>query len=197
MSAPTVIETTSGEATAVNLINALTSALPFASDDKTIPMINAVKVEGSTDGTLVAAATNRYVLGAYTTNYVGNAFDLLLSVDDVKTVVALLKRCRKDEPITLTLSLDRVTVRAAYSGVETTVRNIHEDHYSFPRWRSLIPDHDGKETTAVAFSPTYLALFAKVARARTEPMRMILSGDMRPAKVLIGESFVGLIMPMR
>ncbi len=80
---------------ASDIYSALNTAQQFASSDQTLPMLNAVLLEFSEDMVL-AAATDRFTLGVQRADYAGEAFDVVLSLADVKTLLRIAKTATRD-----------------------------------------------------------------------------------------------------
>lgn len=170
---------------------ALAAVIPLASTDKTIPMLNAVRLVGA-DGKLTLVTTDRYVLGTYVIEYEGPAFEFSLALDVAKKLAATWKKSSAYEPVFIDIDEDKVTFRT-FDG--STMVRIGDD--DFPKWRSLIPDAEpGLPNGTIAFDPAKIALFKGIG-ARMEPMRLRMTGVNRPIRIDIGDYFVGLIMPMR
>lgn len=184
--------TITGEVNANELATALATIAHFADPDKSIPMLNSILLEARA-GRLTAVATDRYVLGTYEIPFEGHDFSALVPLVDAKALTAVLKRQYKAARVSLGCRDDRLTV-VHYEGEVRIRLNDHD----YPKWRALIPDaKDAQECTGISLSPTNIARFAKVPHAKTEPMHLFFKGRLKPVRVQIGESFVGLIMPMR
>lgn len=195
------VTTTKATFKATDLADALRVGSLFASTDKTIPMLHAVRLEF--DGkALTALATDRYTAGLFTVDGEGDAFNANVSVAVVKQILTSLKGAPSYAPVEVIIEevspfTHKITVRT-FDGEITATLNDGD----FPKLRALIPDaHNGDGTGnvgMVSFDPAYLAKFAKVQTGRTKvPARFSLSAPMKPARVDIGENFVGVIMPMR
>lgn len=184
---------------AAELARVIGNALPFASGDRTVPVIVSVRLEADGE-TLTAVATDRYTLGADTVPMDSEPFAFLLSRDDAQRLHKVLKDAGSVDNVTLTVDGDTLTVNTG-----PTVLSFTAQYGEFPKWRSLLPAEDTVEPTdSVALNPEFLARFAKVApdsgRKRkgvgAVPMRITFYGKRR-VLVRVGETFYGLIMPVR
>lgn len=199
------------EIIAAELVNTLANALPFAATDKTLPVLNAVMLRAS-GGDLSAQSTDRYrlaeVLGAAT--FVDPDLRLLVSVEDCKRTVALLKPLLKASPnavvaVSLAPNDHDVRIETAFGAV--TVANVEGE---YPRIRAIFPDNvaSGEDACgANGYTPRYLESFAKVKDLRPNAdknARMLLvggqldsKGHAKPTSILHGDWFRGLLMPVR
>ncbi len=186
----------------------LTEAKLFAGHDATLPMLACVRLE-ATETQLTAIATDRFLLGVSRADYTGEAFDVLIDGSDVDVLARMAKTAKRDEAwreVTVErtdtvpegCTVTSVTFVFAFNTGETlTVKPSEQD---FPKYRQLIPSTDDLETetlglgTEFGFDAGKLARFAKVAGSHV--MQLYPRGP-RPAVVLIGDDFLGLIMPVR
>lgn len=194
------ITTTKVEAKAAELHAALTAVVPFAGTDQTIPMLNALRLEGdATTGKLTVVATDRYVLGTYVIPYEGPSFTVNVALRDVKAALTLIKASINKFVPTLPAYIE---VNEDWVSFHTWDGNLKfrkaDDDY--PKWRGLIPTPQtgtlGLPGGEIGFNPIYMARFKGIGD-KAEPMRMTMFGPLKPAVVKVGESFVGIIMPMR
>lgn len=169
----------------------------FACRDRQLPSIKCVHFE-STAKSLVCVGTDRFTLGASVTDYAddnGEEFAFSLDLPQAKMVSALAKSCRSAmSMVSITLTPGRVTFDFL-SGEGLTVPVLDE---TFPDWRKLIGSQLAREpesTQATGINPVYLARFGRVHNARRMIMRA--TGAASPIVMKIGDSFVGLLMPVR
>jgi DNA polymerase III sliding clamp (beta) subunit (PCNA family) len=183
---------------ASELLNILTKVSAFASTDRTIPMLNAVRLEAS-DGVLIAMATDRYVAAIMTLPYEGNgSFVFHASLADVKTLLAIVKRTDRyaTSPVALSVSdgYPATLHVKTYDGTST----FRDETADFPKLRAIVPDaRKDSPIDAIAVDPKLLARFSKVATKDNQPLRLHFTGSLKPIRLEIGTDFVGLIMPMR
>lgn len=181
----------------------LANTLPAASKDKTVPVLTAVQLVVA-DGTVTACATDRYRLHSDTAPTHDDdktaecAF--LLQRDNVTALVKLLKTCTGAVTITAT---DK-TFACQAMGVTVTYDTLDG---TFPAWRALLPSADVECKIDAPFSinPAYFADFAKVVSSevtygrnkRVTVPTIKAPSPVKPFRVEIGPTFVGLIMPVR
>jgi DNA polymerase III sliding clamp (beta) subunit (PCNA family) len=187
---------------AADLHPVITEAKNFAGRDATLPMLQNVRIE-ATETQLVAVATDRFLLGVSRADYAGEAFTVSIEGQQVDALLRMAKTASRDaqwREVTIERRDDdshNVIEFRFNSGEEITVTpSAHE----FPKFRQLIPTTTLLETETlhespvIGFNAAYLAKFAKIAGAHA--MRVYARGD-KPTVVLIGDDFVGLIMPVR
>lgn len=194
-----------------DLHRALKTAAVFATTDATIPGLRGVKINVLPTGEILFSATDRFRIGIVritATEHAGidpAGQPFYLSLDDVKTLVPLLKVPARDQgkhttDVTLDareLTWDTGTTRGAFR---------HYDHET-PKLFSLI---DTEATTPIVaedakanasrlgVNPAYLASFAKAAWERRDTMIVEpATTPARPCMIRVGDHFLGLIMPVR
>jgi hypothetical protein len=201
----------------------LSDVLPFAGTDDTLPMLRCVRIES--DGKrLLAATTDRFTMGVSkvdfeaTDNEHRNAdgkfeyrnleCEFLLGPTDVSTLIKIAKTVKRDidwRLVTISkvgeippgCTVPTFTYRFAFfSGEQVTVKPFDAE---FPKFKQLIPSGGAVARAATGFTMPYLAKFAKVANDHGGLVRVFSHDDTphgkKPISVLIGDSFVGLIMP--
>lgn len=192
------------------LHNALKNAALFASKDKTLPILNAVKFE-AVDGGLRLTATDRYVIGvafvADQSDAEPTSLSFLLSVDNVKRVLDLVKPARTDPAaasvdITVSDYGRRVTFDTVWAG-SVTVDALEGD---YPRIKALFPDTVPDQigyAPSFGLDPKYGALLGKIkdhrgARAPKEYLALSL-GELssKPIPFTFSDFLSGMVMPVR
>jgi hypothetical protein len=189
---------------------ALRSVAPHADPDAGFPQLHRVRLEIGTEN-LTVSATNRYTIGHALVSIWDNAdgeigaFDL--SPTDIKEILVLFrgKAGDGDEPDnTLVLKADdehlTVTdVSGLFPGKQLQLpRYPMEDNY--PDIAKVISEKLAKgpeSTERLLTSGSMLGLFMKAAAAYGEPLVIDPAGDAGAMLISCGESFVGLLMPLR
>lgn len=198
----------------------LTDVLPFASTDSTVPQLNSVMIEGDANR-LLAITTNRYALGVsrlQADKVHGNPFNdegfvAQFALSDVSNLLKIAKTAARDadwRSVTLVQQYDGTMAFKFASGETITLRMMEPD---FPKWRHLIPDswmvpgmtpaeiHSDKARASLAFTTAQLAKFAKVAQDRSGAMVLFThtsaTDNGKVYSILIGDDFMGLLMPYR
>lgn len=198
--------------TVQDFLRTVSNAALFAGTDETLPVLNAVRLEISepdqnAEVTLTAVATDRYSIGMDTCKAVGvtAAAPLLIRLQDVKSLVKACKNVpTRSRPSTFVVAWveddSRVRFDIAYDNSVT----VRQQDGEFPKYRSLIPDQSAYDAAdgvhRVGLNPVYLARFALVdgGTGKSRPtMVMDWMTATKPAKVQLGDTFTGLIMPVR
>lgn len=188
--------------TAAELHRVLSEAALFASDGASLPPINGVQLT-ATGKHLIAVGTDRFLLGASSAPYEGAKFQVFIRLDSVAVILKLLKPGRR--PVLHRVSL-RVTPKATRLNVEVSA---HEeitlltvptkDGDLFPKWKQLIPAKDESTdgtSRVIGFNPEYLGKFGRLNQ-QYRSARYLFAGPNKPSSVMIGDNFVGIIMPVR
>lgn len=177
------------------LVRVLKEAALFAHSSPDIPVINAVHVEAR-GGDLVAVATDRFVLGASKTELdEPGQFLAVLPLRQVKTITQLAgagKQCFS----TVAIDADDKQVRVAFSSGETLTLPSEVERGAHTKWLKLLESApDCEPSKAMDLNPQLVAKFARLSQASR--MRMHFFGHAKPIRVSVGDSFVGLVMPVR
>jgi len=179
------------------LVRILKEAALFAHSDNTIPVINAVHLEvrGSE---LVAVATDRFVLGASKTELdEPRQFLAALTLRQVKTITQLAgagKQCFS----TVAVDADDKQVKVAFSSGEILTLPTEVERGAHHGWLKLVEAQpDCEPSKAMDINPQLIAKFARLQGSRASRMRMHFFGHAKPIRVSVGDSFVGLVMPVR
>jgi hypothetical protein len=196
---------------AAALFTALSDALLFASPPSAqFPMLEAVRLEFGA-GQLVAAATDRFVLGVSRVEYAGRAFTRLVSGSEAKALAKMAKTAKRDEGSReVTIEDGDVDARTAFAvtfrfstGEAMTVRGLDVE---FPDWRRLLPSDESRMggLVGMGYNPAHVARFTKARPAEQGAgAQMVVfpttgdKGKPGPAVIRIGENFIGLLMPIR
>lgn len=194
------------------LVGTINDAIPFASDDKALPVLNAVQIEW--DGEVLhARATDRYRAGwsRWDSNNEpgdldhwgeGEPFKALISVDDAKQIVSLFKLPAKQgqTPVTVSVGYDAVTIVRdvpGYPDLTAVFHTVTTTFSTFPDLTKFLTDREPEldPTGRVTFEAKKLASFAKV-RAHG-PLQLRFAGEHGTTIVRIGDRFDGAIRPVR
>lgn len=177
------------------LLTLLEGVATHASKDKSLPVLNAVKLEGE-GGALVATATDRYRLIEGTLHALDGRLDpALISLEDTKRVIALAK-AHKANRVQLSRIGDTLTISSLGDSITCTVV---EGNY--PPTGELFAKSEGEPEAVegVAFNPAFMADYAKIA-GKGEAIKLYFNGDKYPIRVRITGDKVtwrALLMPMR
>lgn len=177
------------------LLELLEGVSTHAGRDKSLSTLNAVEVEGG-GGLFIARATDRYRLiegGARALD--GSLDKALVSLDDVKRIVALLKS-HKAHLIGLNRIADTLTVSALGDSLTVTLLG-----GTFPPTAHLFDKSEGEPSAVegVAFNPAYFTDYAKIA-GKGNAVKVYFTGEGKPMRVRITSDTINwraLLMPMR
>lgn len=188
------------------LHTALSDALLFAAPaSMRLPFLEAVRLEFG-DGQLVAAATDRFVVGVSRVEYAGESFTVVVSAREAKALAKMAKtttRSRQASRWVEIVAEGRDVLFQFSTGESMTVRALDVE---LPNWRNLIPRdaHLMGGIVGMGYHPSLVARFTKVRLDEQGPgTSMVLfasvtsSGKPGPTVVHIGENFVGVLMPQR
>lgn len=199
----------------LDLRRALQSVIPHASTDTTTPAICCVNFT-VTDGMLYLTASNRYTLGhAIASVWDGSGLtgdpnkDSFTLVPEVaKELLSLFKSGGKQpedeigEALRITLHEDSLTfldVAGLFPGKLFQIPR--EQGEPFPiKWANrlitaLTAEH--RVPDRIATTGKYLRLFSSAAAAYNEPLVIEPTGEVSQILISCGDSFLGLLMPVR
>ena len=176
------------------LLELLEGVSSHASKDKSLPMLNAVEVEGE-GGLLTARATDRYRLIEGSARTLEGSLDkALIPLEDIKRIIVLAKE-HKSNLVSITRLGNAVTVSSLGDSLNLTLRE-----GSLPPVEHLFKASEG-ETIAVAgvaFNPAYFTDYAKIA-GKGAAIKIYFTGNGKPMRVRITSetiSWRALLMPM-
>jgi DNA polymerase III sliding clamp (beta) subunit (PCNA family) len=176
------------------LLELLEGVSSHASKDKSLPVLNAVEVEGG-GGLLIARATDRYRLIEGGARVLEGSLDkALISLEDTKRVIALAK-AHKSNLVNITRLGNALTVSSLGDSLTVTLLE-----GTFPPTEDLFAKSEG-ETIAiagVAFNPAYFTDYAKIA-GKGAAIKVYFTGNGKPMRVRITSDTINwraLLMPM-
>lgn len=178
-----------------------TSALAFASRDESFPAICAVRFS-TEDGQLVARATDRYVLARLRVGCEGELDPVLVSRDDLRTVLRAFKTSRYSNSRVSVESLDGKvrfsTADALDTGPTMTVEVRTVEDAAFPGVDKLLDEARDAPTTAdhVGLTPRVLTCAAKLPVSDRTPVLMRVTGANKPVYIT-ADGHEALLMPVR
>lgn len=199
----------------LDLRQALQSVIPHCADPKD-SAAHAVVHFTATDQNLHVTACNMYTLGhavasvweseGLTGDVNTDAFNL--PVDVAKELLALFKAQKKQpedeigDSLRLTITPNAITVldvSGLFPGKELTIPQGDSAEYPVGFGRLLIEAvlADHRVPSRLATSGAMIRIFAAAAAACGEPLSIEPTADERRILVSCGESFLGLLMPLR
>jgi DNA polymerase III sliding clamp (beta) subunit (PCNA family) len=177
------------------LLELLEGVSTHAGRDKSLPTLNALEIEGE-GGLLIARATDRYRLIEGQGRALDGSLDkALISLDDTKRIIALLK-AHKAHLIGLNRISNALTVSALGDSLTVTLLD-----GTFPPTSELFSKSEGEPVAVegVAFNPAYFADYAKIA-GKGAGVKIYFTGEGKPIRVRITSDKItwrALLMPMR
>jgi hypothetical protein len=188
---------------------ALLSVAPHADQDADFPPLHRVRVDVATVNATVTA-TNRYTAGhalvsVESDDGTGEIWHVDLSPTDVKEILTLFKTKGDSEPddkLRLDVDEKHTTITDAagmFDGKSLSLPR-YPDETNFPNVPRLIagtlskPPHGASRLVA---DGAKVALFNAAAKAYGEPLVIEPTGENTALVLSCGESFLGLLMPMR
>jgi DNA polymerase III sliding clamp (beta) subunit (PCNA family) len=177
------------------LLELLEGAGTNAGKDKSLPMLNAVLIEGA-GGYLMATATDRYRLieGKIEVES-GELTRSLVSLADIKRISTLVKE-NKSGLVTLNRIGDLLTVSVLEGSLTVTLLD-----GSFPPTADLLNAVESEPIPvgSMAFNPALFADYSKIV-GKGQAVKIYFGGEGKPMRMrLTGEAveWRALLMPMR
>ncbi|NKR32239.1 hypothetical protein GS538_20385 [Rhodococcus hoagii] len=203
-------------ADATAFVRLVETAAVFGSNDDTLPMLCAVRLERH-GNQLVAAATDRFRLGvvriaAQWDDAAPADWATTISRDDVAQIVTSFKnkgQSRREAKITVAAQqntelrhrvVGQLVISKAGSPITLTVETLESE---FPKWRQLIQtstdaaDQPSPERTAI-LNLDLLKTFDKAKWSTNDSLTIEYPADpTRPVVITCGHHFLGIQMPLR
>ena len=183
-----------------DLSELLNGAMTHASTDKSLPVLNAVRLE-ATGSHLTATATDRYRLinGAISLEDSGQTLPAsLIALADIKRILALLKGegARMNSlPVTISHAGDMVSVSTRGNAITVTLVA-----GTYPPFEPYLDGSAPLVAQEVAtFNPSFFADYAKIA-GKGKPVSVHFTGNGKPMRILFEGNKVewkAILMPMR
>jgi len=177
------------------LLTLLEGVSTHAGRDKSLPVLNAVEVEGG-GGAFTARATDRYRLIEGQARALDGSLDkALISLEDIKRIITLAK-AHKPNLVNITRLGNALTVSSLGDSLTVTLVK-----GTFPPTADLFAKSEGEPSpiTGVAFNPALMADYAKIA-GKGAAIKLYFTGEGKPMRVRItGDKIIwrALLMPMR
>jgi DNA polymerase III sliding clamp (beta) subunit (PCNA family) len=173
----------------------LEGAITHAHKDKDLLALNAVMLEGE-GGYLTARATDRYRLIVGKIEVIeGEISPSLISLSDIKRIVALAKEGKISNKVTFNRIGDLLTVSAAGNSLTLT---IVEANYP-PSFNDIFNKEELTAIETIAFNPAFFADYAKIVGKGVQ-VKVTFNGENKPITIgLVGDKveWRALLMPMR
>jgi hypothetical protein len=186
--------------------HALTAVTPHVEPDPDITQLHRIRV--SSDGqNLTLTATNRYTVGHAIVSIAdpdGTLEDFDLTPTDAKELLALFKAVDDEQTLRIDIESTKVTFTDAsglFDGKALSLPRIATDE-NYPNVPSVISSSLTRAGSGaigrLLTNGKYLGLFSAAVKAYSEPLAIEATETDTTALVIsCGESFIGLLMPMR
>ena len=177
------------------LLTLLEGVSSHAGRDKSLPVLNAVEIEGG-GGALTARATDRYrLIEGQARGLEGSLDKALISLEDIKRIITLAKE-HKSNLVSITRLGNAITVSSLGDSLNLMLRD-----GTFPPTEDLFNKSEGEPSpiTGVAFNPALMADYGKIA-GKGQGVKIYFYGEGKPMRVRItGDKIIwrALLMPMR
>ena len=177
------------------LLELLEGVSSHAGKDKSLPMLNAVEVEGG-GGLLIARATDRYRLIEGSARSLEGSLDkALIPLEDIKRVITLAKE-HKHNLVSITRLGNALTVSSLGDSLNLTLRE-----GAIPPVDHLFKASEGEPVAieGVALNPAFFSDYAKIA-GKGAAIKVYFTGNGKPMRVRITSDTIewrALLMPMR
>ena len=173
----------------------LEGAITHAHKDKDLLALNAVMLEGE-GGYLTARATDRYRLIVGKIEVIeGELTASLVSLSDIKRIVALAKEGKISNKVTFNRIGDLLTVSAGGNSLTLT---IVEANYP-PSFDDLLNKGEVTALETIAFNPAFFSDYSKIVGKGVQ-VKVTFNGENKPITIgLVGDKveWRALLMPMR
>jgi hypothetical protein len=173
----------------------LEGAITHAHKDKDLLALNAVMLEGE-GGYLTARATDRYRLIVGKIEVIeGELSPSLVSLTDIKRIVALFKDYKLSGRVSLNRIGDLLTVSVNGNSITLT---IVEANYP-PSFDDLLNKGEVTALDTIAFNPAFFSDYSKIVGKGVQ-VKVTFNGENKPITIgLVGDKveWKALLMPMR
>ena len=177
------------------LLELLEGVSSHAGKDKSLPTLNAVHIE-SEGGLFKAKATDRYrLIEGSLPSLDGRLEPSLISLDDIKRVIALCK-AHKANLVSIIRLGNTITVSSLGDIVTLDLLG-----GTYPPTEQLLTDSEREPSAvdSIAFNPALMADYAKIA-GKKAAIKVYFTGNNKPMRVRITGDAIkwrALLMPMR
>ena len=172
----------------------LEGAITHTHKDKDLPALNAVMLEGE-GGYLTARATDRYRLIVGKIEVMeGELTASLVSLTDIKRIVALAKEGKISNKVTFNRIGDLLTVSAGGNSLTLTIVEAN-----YPSFNDVFNKGEVTALDTIAFNPAFFSDYSKIVGKGVQ-VKVTFNGENKPITIgLLGDKveWKALLMPMR
>ena len=172
----------------------LEGAITHAHKDKDLPALNAVMLEGE-GGYLTARATDRYRLIVGKIEVIeGEMSPSLISLSDIKRIVALSKDYKLSGKVSLNRIGDLLTVSVNGNSITLTIVEAN-----YPPFNDIFDKGEVTAIETIAFNPAFFSDYSKIVGKGVQ-VKVTFNGENKPITIgLVGDKveWRALLMPMR
>jgi len=172
----------------------LEGAITHAHKDKDLLALNAVMLEGE-GGYLTARATDRYRLIVGKIEVIeGEMSPSLISLSDIKRIVALSKDYKLSGKVSLNRIGDLLTVSVNGNSITLTIVEAN-----YPPFNDIFDKGEVTAIDTIAFNPAFFSDYSKIVGKGVQ-VKVTFNGENKPITIgLVGDKveWRALLMPMR
>ena len=172
----------------------LEGAITHAHKDKDLLALNAVMLEGE-GGYLTARATDRYRLIVGKIEVIeGEMSPSLISLSDIKRIVALSKDYKLSGKVSLNRIGDLLTVSVNGNSITLTIVEAN-----YPPFNDIFDKGEVTAIETIAFNPAFFSDYSKIVGKGVQ-VKVTFNGENKPITIgLVGDKveWRALLMPMR
>ena len=172
----------------------LEGAITHAHKDKDLLALNAVMLEGE-GGYLTARATDRYRLIVGKIEVIeGEMSPSLISLSDIKRIVALSKDYKLSGKVSLNRIGDLLTVSVNGNSITLTIVEAN-----YPPFNDIFDKGEVTAIETIAFNPAFFSDYSKIVGKGVQ-VKVTFNGENKPITIgLLGDKveWKALLMPMR
>lgn len=172
----------------------LEGAITHAHKDKDLLALNAIMLEGE-GGYLTARATDRYRLIVGKIEVIeGELSSSLVSLSDIKRIVALSKDYKLSGRVSLNRIGDLLTVSVNGNSITLTIVEA-----SYPSFDNIFNKGEVTALDTIAFNPAFFSDYSKIVGKGVQ-VKVTFNGENKPITIgLVGDKveWRALLMPMR
>jgi DNA polymerase III sliding clamp (beta) subunit (PCNA family) len=164
-----------------------------------LPALEVVRFDWDGD-TLLAVATDRYVLSREQVDYEGDGNtegrdSFSIGTADAKRVIAALKALRSPQ-FPVVIQYDSESAKATFT-IDGDTIVVTTEHGQFPEWRRLVEAFKAGPVEQITFNAANLAALAKVQHDSRQTYLRIQLAEKGPVTATIGDRFTALVMQVR
>ena len=180
----------------------VTPVIPMAHKDRTIPILNAVRIE-SVGNYLIASATDRYAVGMSRhtpSEKPPKGLAIMIPLASLRFILATFKPSRDVDPqLEFVVTAKGERLRLNQTGFDLFEASITYplEQGAWPRLPEVITNQaqsDEPPTKMIGLNASLLAKFQGAVRGG-EPIEITIGANNKPILITAGDHFIGALMP--